>query len=285
MTQPYSQVRHPVRKIPTKEQLEYAARRQAQYEADPSYSGHSAGLHPEHRPYISTDKPATLYDDADYELEEDESYYTTRLPTSARRYQGYAVSPEEVYQSGNTRYHVRYVDVPKRKSRQLPPPNQPERYIEEVAALPERTKQGRRLHPVAWFGLFCVLLIVGWIGLNFVSSWYQGVQNDWTYGQQRHFELDVVVGHSDSSAHPSHFTAENDNGQIIVIELPGGNVAKAKIYQIETVPGNAGNPPVKLSFQDMNGDGKPDMLVEIGDSNAVIYVTLFNNGSQFVSKL
>ncbi len=48
MTHHYSQVRHPVRQIPTKEQLEYAARRQAQYEADPSYSGHSAGLHPDH---------------------------------------------------------------------------------------------------------------------------------------------------------------------------------------------------------------------------------------------
>ena len=102
MTQHYSQVRHPVRKIPTKEQVAYAARRQAMQEADPSYSGHSAGIHPEHQPYITDD----------YELEEDEAYYRTQLPTSARRYQ---ISPEEVYQSGNTRYHVRYVDVPKAK--------------------------------------------------------------------------------------------------------------------------------------------------------------------------
>jgi hypothetical protein len=94
-----------------------------------------------------------------------------------------------------------------------------------------------------------------------------------------------VVGHGDSQTSPSHFTAENTNGQIIVIELPGGNVSKAKIYQIETVPGNAGNPPVKLTFQDMNADGKPDMLVAIGDGNAMIYVTLFNNGSQFVSNV
>ena len=49
-----------------------------------------------------------------------------------------------------------------------------------------------------------------------------------TYGQQRHFEIDAVVGHNDSAANPSHFTAENDNGQIIVIELPGGNVVKGK---------------------------------------------------------
>ena len=121
--------------------------------------------------------------------------------------------------------------------------------------------------------------------LKLFSSWYQGVKDDWTYGEQRHFEIDAVVGHNDSSSNPSHFTAENNNGQIIVIELPGGDVSKAKIYQIETVPGNAGNPPVKLSFQDMNADGKLDMLVQIGDANAVIYVTLYNNGSQFVSKL
>ena len=274
--QPGLRSREYVRKLPrlTQEQIIAAARKQAQQEADPSYSGHYAGMHPEHRPYMTDD-----------EIEEDESYYTTKLPTSARRYQGYSVSPEEVYTSGNTRYHVRYVDVPiKRKSRQAQLPPAKEMYTDERERIPS-TPSRSGLHPVAWFGLFCVLLIVGWMGLNFATSWYQGVQNDWTFGQQRHFEIDKVIGHNDSPAHPSHFTAENDNGQIIVIELPGGNVAKAKIYQIETVPGNVGNPPVKLSFQGVNGDGKLDMLVAIGDSNAMIYVTLYNNGSQFVSKL
>ena len=94
-----------------------------------------------------------------------------------------------------------------------------------------------------------------------------------------------TFGHGDSATNPSHFTAENNNGQIIVIELPGNNVSKAKIYQIETVPTNAGNPPVKLSFQDMNGDAKPDMLVQIGNEGAMLYVTLFNNGTEFVSKV
>src|SRR6266480_4656282 len=136
MTHHYTQVRHPVRKIPTKEQLEYAARRQAQYEAseeaDPSYSGHSAGIHPEHRPYVTDD----------FDLEEGEEYYQTRLPTSSRRYQ---VSPEEVYQSGNQRLHVRYVDVPKRKSRQAQLPPERERQTEEYAAVPHSARQGRRV--------------------------------------------------------------------------------------------------------------------------------------------
>ncbi len=221
----------------------------------------------------------------DYDLEDDDEYYQTRLPTSARRYEGYEISPEHIYQSGNQRLHVRYVDVPKRKSRQSQLPQERERHTEEYAAVPHNASQGRKLHPLAWFGIFGVSLVLGWFALNAVTNWYQGVQNDWTYGQQRHFEINAVVGHDDSQTNPSHFTAENTNGQIIVIELPRGNVAKAKIYQIETVPGNVGNPPVKLSFQDMNADGKPDMLVQIGDGNAVLYVTLFNNGTQFVSKL
>src|SRR5215831_18815657 len=83
--------------IPTKEQLAYAARRQAQLEArqqaDPSYSGHYAGIHPENRPDSSQDLIPVPFDDEDYAIEEDESYYTTRLPTSTRRYQGYSVSP------------------------------------------------------------------------------------------------------------------------------------------------------------------------------------------------
>jgi len=223
--------------------------------------------------------------EGDYDLEDDDSYYDTRLPTSARRYQEYKISPEQIYQQGNQRLHVRYVDVPKRKSRQPQLPQERERHTEEYAAVSHSARQGVRLHPLAWFGMFCVFLVLGWIALNVVTNWYQGVQNDWTYGQQRHFEINTVVGHGDSQTNPSHFTAENNNGQIIVIELPGGNVSKAKIYQIETVPENTGNPPVRLSFQDMNGDGKPDMLVQIGDGSAILYVTLFNNGTQFVSKL
>ena len=70
----------------------------------------------EHRPSLT----------AKDELEENERYYTTRSPTSARRYQGYELSPGHVYQSGNTRFHLHCVDVPPRRSRhqQLPPPRQ-----------------------------------------------------------------------------------------------------------------------------------------------------------------
>src|SRR6266566_7402525 len=123
MTQHYSHVRHPVRKIPTQEQVTYAARRQAALEANEDVEN-------------------------DYELEEGDEYYQTRLPTSSRRYQ---VSPEQIYQSGNTRLHVRYVDIPKRKSRQaqLPPPQQ-DRYTDEIEAAP---KSKRHIHPLLYLGV------------------------------------------------------------------------------------------------------------------------------------
>ncbi len=277
----------PARQIPTREQLEQAARRQAQYEAaDESYSGHSAGIHPEHRPYLTDERnPRTKVSasvpvvEDDYELEEDEDYYVTRPHTSSRRYQSV---PDVTTRQGRVNVVEHYHEQPLRAHRQqLPPPQQ--RYSEEDEQL--QFKSQRRFHPLVWIGTFSIFLILGWFGLNAVTTWYQGIQNDWTYGKDRHFEINAVVGHSDSATNPSHFTAENNNGQIIVIELPGNNVSKAKIYQIETVPGNAGNPPVKISFQDMNGDGKPDILVQIGDGSATLYVTLFNNGSEFVSKL
>ena len=104
-----------VRKLPrlTQEQIISASRRQAALEANDDVGN-------------------------DYDLEEGDEYYQTRLPTSARRYQ---VSPEQVYQSGNTRYHVRYVDVPKRKSRQQLPQER-ERLTEEYEVAPRSTQQG-----------------------------------------------------------------------------------------------------------------------------------------------
>src|SRR5947199_7091055 len=111
--QPRLRSKEYVRKLPrlSQEQIIAASRRQAVQEADPSYSGHSANIHPEHRPFDSQELAYTTFDDeSEYEIEEDEKYYRTRLPTSSRRYQ---VSPEQVYQSGNKRYHVRVADIPK----------------------------------------------------------------------------------------------------------------------------------------------------------------------------
>ena len=218
-----------------------------------------------------------------FDLEEDESYYLPRSHTSARRY---TVSPETVYQQGNKRLHVRYVDVPPRKSRQPQLPPQRERHTEEYGLEPqERVRPRRRFHPLVWAGVTLFIMVFGFVAFSSLSAWIQAKQDDLIYGQMRHFEVNAVVGHNDSSKSPSHFTAENNNGNIFVIELPGGSASKAKIFQITTIPGNDGNPPVRVTFQDVNHDGKPDMVVQIGKSNAMLSLILLNNGQTFVSRL
>ena len=288
--------RHYARHLPplTQQQIIAAARRQAAYEAegeaDQSYGGHFAGIHPEHRPSLSTALPpistgrsahtrAPVPSDAegDDALEEDESYYTTRLPTSARRYQ---VSPAHVYQQGNRRYHLSSVEVPPRKSRHapLPPPRQSERYSDEGAtAAPPATRYKRRIHALLYLGVGMLAMCAFFLLLSSAVSWLQEKRDDVTYGRPRTFQLDAVVGHNDSVANPSHFIALNLNRHVEVIELPGQDVTKMKVYAITTLFGEGGDfTPITLSFRDVTGDGKPDMLIHIQDT---VIVMINGNGT------
>jgi len=151
---------------------------------------------------------------------------------------------------------------------------------------PEPTPRRRvQIHWLVFVGVGLLLMIAGWMAFSSLGAWWQTHQDDTTFGNPRTFQTDAVVGHSDSSTSPSHFIAENLKGQIIVVEFPGGDVSKARSYNITTIPGNDANPPVKVVFQDINHDGKLDMVIQIGDSPNVVTIFSFNNGAQFVSKL
>jgi hypothetical protein len=234
--------------------------------------GHSAGLHPEDTPYLTGQQ---LSDDTEEDEYDDE--WPARLPTSARRYQR---MPEVTTRHGRVNVVQHYHQQPLRAQRQHDQQFPPQHSSLDEEAEP---KAQRRLHWLVWVGAFLMLLALGWLALNSVSSWWQGVQTDWAYGKDtRTYQTNAVVGHADSSSSPSHFIGINLRGPITVIEFPGGDAAKARSYQITTIPGNDGNPPVKLVFQDLNRDGKLDMLVQIGDPGSIVSIMLFNNGSQFV---
>ena len=267
------------------------AYQQALQEADPSYSGHNANIHPEHKPYISTElqhistgrtianrAPVTFDAEGDYDLEEDERYYVTNPShTSSRRYQ---VSPEQIYQNGNTRLHVRYVNVPKRKSRQAQLPPVRERYTEEVEALPKQHK--RSIHPLLYLGVGMLAMAALFLLLSSAGTWIQTTKDDLTYGRPRTFNIDAVVGHNDSAANPTHFIAINLNRHVEVIEQPGGDASKMKVYQITTLFGDGEDlAPVTLSFRDLLGNGKLDMLIHINNT-VIAYIN--DNGSFRPSK-
>ncbi len=129
-------------------------------------------------------------------------------------------------------------------------------------------------------------ILLLYIVVNIGSSWIQHTRDDWTYGNPRTYQTDANVGHGTSQAPMSHFLVENLNGQVIVIEIPGGEPGKAHIYQITTLAQGSIDTPVTVSFKDINADGKLDMLVSIGEPDSPLFVVfLFNNGQTFVPKL
>lgn len=135
-----------------------------------------------------------------------------------------------------------------------------------------------------YVGIAFILVLIGWMASGPITTAWQNHQDDATYGMPRTYQTDAVVGHSDSSSNPSHFIAENLKGHIIVVEFPGGDLSKARDYSITTEAGGDASVPVKVTFQDINGDGKLDMVVQVGDPGNIVTFTFYNDGTQFTSK-
>ena len=182
----------------------------------------------------------------EYDLEEDDAYYVTRQPTSTVRYQQ---PRQQVIQRGNKRIVIH----------NEPPPT-------------------RRLHWSLILGIGMLFMLALWVLGSYALSWWQNHQLDSTYGMPRTYQTDQVVGHSDSTGHPTHFIAINLNSRITIIEIPGGDSSHARIYSGPTLfSDNADTIPVTLEFYDVNGDGKVDMIVHVGDQK-IVYL---NDGTQF----
>ena len=197
--------------------------------------------------------------------DDDDSYYNTRPHTSAIRYNA------PLSRQGNAVYYG------------PPPVLRKSRYTASQQPAPAQVTR-RRVHWLVYVGLLFMVGIIGWLAITILGAWWQAKQDDWQYGMPRTYQTDAVVGHNDSASNPSHFIAENLRGQIIVIEYPGGNVSKAHAYIITTLPGDDGYSPVRLVFKDLTGNGRLDMLVQIGDSGSQLQVILYNNGQQFAAK-
>ena len=245
-----------------------AAREQAEREAS-ARNLRNSRIPPDAYPKVR--QRAAREDDVIYE---DEDLYI-RPPRSAVRYQ-----PEEIYQQGNKRVHVQYADIPPRRSASThqPPAQQyqQERYTEGIDEQEiERARPGRRpkirFHALVWLGFGMVVMIFLWIIGNYATAWWQIHQEDSTYGRPRTFQIDAVVGHNDGASNPSHFIAVNLNRHVIVIEIPGGDPTKARIYPVTTLFGDGQElTPVTISFKDVDADGLVDMEIHIQDQTLVM---------------
>ena len=117
-----------------------------------------------------------------------------------------------------------------------------------------------------------LLWIVGALLLSLCNSY----QDDLHYGRPRTSQTDARVGHNDAHT-PSHFIALNLRGQVEVIEFPGGDATHAKVYLVTTLSGQKSDLDIAtVSFQDVNGDGKPDMIISVND---IKYPFVNDNGA------
>ncbi len=151
---------------------------------------------------------------------------------------------------------------------------------EQETQRPRPPKRGHtriRFHPLVYLGAGMIVMGFLWIGLTQLFALGQTTLNDWHYSRPRTYQTDAVVGHGDSASNPSHFIAVNLNRHVLVIEVPGGDPSKAKIYPITTLFGDGQDlTPVTLTFKDVNGDGKLDMEIHIQDQTLVM---INENGS------
>ncbi len=214
-----------------------------------------------------------LPQESGYEIEEDDEYYVTRPHSSVRRYnrppQRDTLDDVDVLKGGI---------VHPRRSNVTPYPSSGKLSHAAAPSWKQGWRQDKRFPLIAVI-VGMLLMAALFVMLNTFGSWWQVHQDDVTYGRPRTYQVDAVVGHNDSPGNLSHFLFLNLNRHVVIIELPGGDSTHARIYNGPTLFGDGQDlTPVTAEFRDVNGDGRPDMIVHIQDQRLVF----INDGTQFV---
>lgn len=220
---------------------------------------------------VQTSPPAasqyTQWVEDEFDTSDDSEYEPPRMPSSARRYM-----PEGSYMQGKTRFNVKYEPPPQRPALQVSVKPKRQQVRDDLV------RERGRIHWLVFVGVGMIVMLALWVLGNTVLTWWNTCQDDIHYGRPRTFQTDAVVGHSASQQNPSHFIALNLHAHIEIIELPGGDGTHARIYMGPTLYGyNVDLVPVTLSFKDVTGKGRPDMLIHFQDQT-VVFV---NDGTQF----
>jgi hypothetical protein len=206
-----------------------------------------------------------------YDVGDDDELYEARMPTSARRYR--PISQDMLDDLPPQRGTL----ITRRRSSLSPTGTSG---VASNAVSPSRIGNGRRekrfpLVPVL-VGMVVTILLV--MTVSTIGSWWHTYQDDLHYGRPRTSQLDAVVGHGDSPAKPTHFIFTNLNGHVIIIEIPGGDASRTRIFTGPILFGDGQDlTPVTGEVRDVNGDGKPDLILHIQDQQIV----LLNDGTTF----
>ena len=222
-----------------------------------------------------------MYDPA----EDDDAIYDTRPRTSTRRYRSNPATRErntrddvmlerqavpQRRRSGQTREMPVY-EAPVRESRPLAQ-DQPKARSKPTP----KPKKGNPAFFIMIIGMACTVLLI--IGMSTLASWWHVYQDDLHYGRPRTDQFDAVVGHNDSAQNKTHFVIINLNRRIQIIEIPGGDPSKSRMFTGPSLVGDGQDlTPAWGEAKDVNGDGKPDLIVHVLDQQFIF----LNDGSTF----
>jgi hypothetical protein len=200
------------------------------------YAGSSHAIHPEDQPYVTDEGHGGLVSSrlpARATSAIDEGIDDRPVRTSARRYRGTMTADQQT--------------------------------------APVARRQRRPLHGSVYIGLTLLCMLVGFIVFSALATWWQHTDDYLHYGMPRTYQMDAVVGHQDSAAHPSHFLALNLDGHLSVIEMQGGDLSKMVVYAGPIIYGQGADlVAVTLSVaHDQNG--KPELVLHYQNNEVILY--------------
>jgi hypothetical protein len=204
---------------------------------------------------------------------DDDSLYETRMPSSVRRYKPSSTALREPAAEPISRQGA---FIQRRRSG-----SQATQGIASKAIAPMRERSGQKRFPLVPTLIGMIITIILIMSFSLVSTWWNTYQDDQHYGRPRTSQLDAVVGHGDSASNPTHFIFMNLRRHVQIIEIPGGDPSRSRIFIGPTLYGDGQElTPVTGEIRDLNGDGKPDLVVHIQNQQ----VRFINDGTTFHSQ-
>lgn len=134
-------------------------------------------------------------------------------------------------------------------------------------------KRQWRVSHVLFVGIGMLAMLFFWLAFQAIGTSLQAHSLDTQYSYPRFWQTDQILGlNHDSPAQKIHLMFQNLDGHIIFIVLPAGDATKAMIYSVAHLYGSdAGSWPVTATFEDVNQDGKTDVIVTI-DGQQIVYL-------------
>lgn len=211
----------------------------------------------------------------EHDVEDDDELYVTRMPSSTRRYRSAPPTQQEATDEPTSQNGV----LIQRRRSSLSPKRTSGIASSAITASGTHVQRSARRFPLVAILIGVVLTVVLFMSLTALGSWWHTYQDDLRYGRPRTSQLDAVVGHGDSASHPTHFIFLNLNRHVEIIEIPGGDATRMRVFMGPVLFGEGQDlTPVTGEIRDVNGDGKPDLIVHILNEQ-IVYL---NNGTTFV---